>query len=217
MRSDFIFAPHLRFVCGRASKEIIDQLKADLKSGIFSPSVPITMEVPKSYCMRVVVPSRRGGPPFSRPGSILLPRDRLFYQALADEAAPIIELKTDKARSFSHRLAESDSANMFQPTRTCWSNLQKALAKQAKSKSSQYILKIDVANFFGSLNQHTMINILNDAGYSPKQDRTMQWLMFWTPLKRDRQCRKFMRHISPNSWKTKMLRASLRNYSLIHL
>jgi hypothetical protein len=165
MRSDFIFAPHLRFVCGRAGKEVIDQLKADLKSGTFSPSVPITMEVPKSYCMRVVVPSRRGGPPFSRPGSILLPRDRLFYQALTDQAAPIIESKTDVARSFSHRLAESDSANMFQPTRTCWNNLQKALAKHAKSRGSQYILKIDVANFFGSLNQHTMINILNDAGY----------------------------------------------------
>jgi hypothetical protein len=165
MRSDFIFAPHLRYICGRASNEIIDQLKADLKSGTFSPSVPITMEVPKSYCMRVVVPSRRGGPPFSRPGSILLPRDRLFYQALADQAAPIIESRTDKARSFSHRLAESGSANMFQPTRTCWSNLQKALSKHTKSRSSQYILKIDVANFFGSLNQHTMINILNDAGY----------------------------------------------------
>jgi hypothetical protein len=115
--------------------------------------------------MRVVVPSRRGGPPFSRPGSILLPRDRLFYQALADQAAPIIEAKTDKDRSFSHRLAATNSANMFQPTRTCWSNLQKALGKHAKSKNSQYILKIDVANFFGSLNQHTLINILNDAAY----------------------------------------------------
>src|SRR3982074_2917513 len=114
MRSDFIFAPHLRFICGRAGKEIVDQLKADLKSGTFSPSVPITIEVPKAYCMRVVVPSRRGGPRFSRPGSILLPRDRLFYQALADEAAPIIQSKTDEARSFSHRLAHSHTPTMLQ-------------------------------------------------------------------------------------------------------
>ncbi|WP_139069763.1 hypothetical protein [Tardiphaga robiniae] len=91
MRSDFIFAPHLRLICGRAGQEVIKQLKADLKSGAFSPSVPVTIEVPKSQGMRVVVPSRRGGPPFSRPGSILLPNDRLFYQALGDQAAPIID------------------------------------------------------------------------------------------------------------------------------
>lgn len=165
MRSDFIFAPHLRFICTKAGEDVINQLKKDLKSGVFSPNVPITIEVPKSSRIRVAVTSRRSGPPFSRPGSILLPSDRVFYQALANQAAPTIELKADKERSFSHRLAKGESENMFQPTRTCWSNLQKALAKQAKLKSSQYILKIDVANFFGSLNQHTLINILNDAGY----------------------------------------------------
>ena len=165
MRSDFIFAPHLRFICSRAGHEIIKQVKADLKSGAFSLSVPITIEVPKSQSMRVAVPSRRGGPPYSRPGSILLPNDRLFYQALADQAATIIDEKTNKQRSFSHRLAEAQSPSTFLPTRTCWSNLQEALARMVRSKSAQYILKIDVANFFGSLNQHTMINILNDAGY----------------------------------------------------
>ena len=165
MRSDFIFAPHLRFICGKAGVEIIKQLKHDLKNGSFSPSLPITIEVPKSQSMRVAVSSRRGGPPFSRPGSILLPSDRLFYQALADQAAPIIDSKTNKQRSFSHRLAEKGSASMFAPTRACWSDLQKNLAKLAKSKSAQYILRIDIANFFGSLNQHTMINIMSDAGY----------------------------------------------------
>ncbi len=177
MRSDFIFAPHLRFICGRAGKEVIGQLKSDLKSGTFSPSVPITIDVPKSHCMRVLVPSRRGGPPFSRPGSILLPHDRIFYQALADQAAPIIYSKTDKRRSFSHWLAEGDSESMFQPTRACWSRLQRALAKHAKSKSSQYILKIDVANFFGSLNQHTMINILNDAEYPKSLSSRLEALL----------------------------------------
>lgn len=165
MRSDFIFAPHLRFICRKAGQEVIDQLKNDLKKGSFSPSPPITIEVPKSQNMRVAVPSRRGGPPFSRPGSILLPSDRVFYQALGDQAAPIIDSKTNKQRSFSHRLAEEGSPNMFAPTRTCWSELQKNLAKLAKSKSVQYILRIDIANFFGSLNQHTMINIMSDAGY----------------------------------------------------
>ena len=54
---------------------------------------------------------------------------------------------------------------MFLPTRTCWNRLQKALAVYSSNPSAKYILKVDVANFFGSLNQHTLINVLSDAGY----------------------------------------------------
>lgn len=165
LRSDFIYAPHLNFIYRKAGDKLVDLLNSELKSGTFSPGVPLTIEVPKSFRIRVVVQSKRLGPNFSRPGSILLPRDRLFYQALADEAAPIVESKTDAKRSFSHRLAPPESASMFLPTRTCWNELQKSLAKHAKSKTTNYILKIDVANFFGLLNQHTMINVLNDSGY----------------------------------------------------
>ena len=165
VKSDFIYAPHLSFIYSKAGNELIALLKKELKSGDFSPGVPITIEVPKSSRIRVAVPSKRLGPNFSRPGSILLPRDRLLYQALADQAAPIIKSKTDKNRSFSHQLAPPKSDTMFLPTRTCWSELQKSLAKHAKSNRVRYILKIDVANFFGSLNQHTLINVLNDAGY----------------------------------------------------
>ena len=86
-----------------------------------------------------------------------MPRDRLFYQALADQAAPIVQTKTDTSRSFSHRLAAPDSSSMFMPTRVCWDALQKALAKHSQSKTADYILKIDVAICFGSLNQHTLI------------------------------------------------------------
>jgi hypothetical protein len=165
LRSDFIYAPHLNFIYSKAGDELVARVKLELKSGTFSPGVPVTIEVPKSFRIRVAVPSKRLGPSFSRPGSILLPRDRLLYQTLANQAAPIVQAKTDTERSFSHRLAASDSANMFLPTRTCWSELQKSLANHAKSPSAHYILKIDVANFFGSLNQHTMINVLNDSGY----------------------------------------------------
>lgn len=165
LRSDFIYALHLSFIYSKAGDELIALLKSELKSGTFSPGVPVTIEVPKSFRMRVAVRPMRLGPCFSRPGSILLPRDRLFYQALADQAAPIVETKTDTKRSFSHRLAPPGSAGMFLPTRTCWNELQKSLAKHAKSKRTKYILKIDVANCFGSLNQHTMINVLNDSGY----------------------------------------------------
>ena len=165
LRSDFIYAPHLAFIFHQAGDELIGQLRSDLKSGNFSPGVPLTIEVPKSFRIRVAVPSMRLGPSFSRPGSILPPRDRLLFQALADEAGPIINGKTDHTRSFSHRLASAGSANMFLPTRSCWSELQNALAKNASNGKSKYILKTDVANFFGSINQHTLINFLNDAGY----------------------------------------------------
>jgi hypothetical protein len=165
LRTDFIYAPHLGFIYKEAGRELVAQVKNDLKAGHYTPGVPVTIEVPKSLRIRVAAPSKRLGPTYSRPGSILLPQDRLLYQALADEAAPIIKAKTDSARSFSHQLAGSDSPNMFLPTRTCWTALQNALAKHAKLKSHRYILKIDVANFFGSLNLHTLINVLSDSGY----------------------------------------------------
>lgn len=119
LRSDFIYSPHLSFIYNKAGEELASIVKSDLKSGAFSPGVPLTIEVPKSFRIRVAAQSKRLGPSFSRPGSILLPRDRLLYQALADQAAPVIGAKTDSKRSFSHRLAPASSAIMFLPTRTC--------------------------------------------------------------------------------------------------
>ena len=177
LRSDFIYAPHLNFIYSKAGEKLITDLKHELQSGTYTPSVPLTIEVPKSFRLRVAVQSKRLGPNFTRPGSILLPRDRLFYQALANQAAPIIEAKKNTKRSFSHRLAPGDNANMFLPTRTCWDELQKSLAKHAKSKTAHYILKIDVANFFGSLNQHILINVLNDAGYPKSLSSRLEALL----------------------------------------
>lgn len=165
LRSDFIYAPHLAFIYGKAGDKLVAEVRSELKSGIFSPGVPVTIEVPKSFRIRVAVSSKRLGPSYSRPGSILLPRDRLLYQALADQASAIVRAKSDSNRSFSHLLAPSGSAGMFLSSRTCWNQLQKSLAKHAASKSTRYILKVDVANFFGSINQHILINVLNDSGY----------------------------------------------------
>lgn len=165
LRSDFIHAPHLSFVYAKAGEELKDIVIKELKNGHFSPGIPLTIEVPKTYRIRVAAPAKRLGPSYSRPGSILLPKDRLLYQALVDQVAPIVDSKIDKSRSFSHLLAPpSSTSNMFLPTRTCWNRLQEAMGEYAKTAS--YILRLDVANFFGSLNQHTLINILNDAGYA---------------------------------------------------
>jgi hypothetical protein len=177
LRSDFIYAPHLSFIYSKAGDELIALLDRELKSGTFSPGVPLTMEVPKSFRIRVAVPSKRLGPSFTRPGSILLPRDRLLYQALADQAATIVDAKTDARRSFSHRLAPPGSASMFLPTRTCWNELQKSLAEHSKAEATRYILKIDVANCFGSVNQHTLINVLNDSGYPKSLSARLEVLL----------------------------------------
>jgi hypothetical protein len=164
VRSDFIYAPHLSYIYRFAGDQLIENLKAALKAGKFTPGVPVTIEVPKSFRFRVAVPSKRPGPSFSRPGSILLPQDRILYQALSDRAAPVIDAKTDHNRSFSHRLAAKDSPNMFLSTRTCWHSFQQALAQYSKG-SGNYVVKIDIANCFGSINQHTLINLLIDSGY----------------------------------------------------
>lgn len=165
LRSDFIYAPHLGFVYRKAGSVVIEQVKKELKDGKYLPGLPLTIEVPKSFRIRVNVKPPRLGPPYSSPGSVLQPKDRLFYQVLADQAAPIIEKKLNPKRSFSHRLEGVNAVNMFKPTRVCWGELQQALLHHSSSSKVRYILKIDVANFFGSLNQHTLMNVLADAGY----------------------------------------------------
>lgn len=168
LRSDFIYAPHIGFIYRKVGQELVEIVKKELKDGQYKPGLPLTIEVPKSHRMRVSVNPPRPGPAYSRPGSILLPKDRLFYQLLADKAAPIIEAKTDQLRSFSHRLDDGASPSMFKPTRVCWGELQRALTRHSSNNDNKYVVKIDVANFFGSLNQHTLINVLADAGYPSK-------------------------------------------------
>lgn len=196
LRSDFIYAPHLNYIYVKAHDELKEALASELKAGKFNPGVPLTIEVPKSHRMRIAVPSRRFGPAYSRPGSILLPTDRLLYQALSDQAAPIVAAKTDTARSFSHRLAEKHSATMFLSTRTCWNRLQKALGIYANDKSVGYVLKLDVANYFGSLNQHTLINLLNDSGYPKALHSRLEALL--TRYTGDRSSRGILQGMYPS-------------------
>lgn len=135
LRSDFIYAPHIGFIYAKAGAELIQEVQGALASGKYSPGLPVTIEVSKSFRIRVAVKPDRLGPSFSRPGSILLPYDRLLYQALADQAASIVGRKTDHSRSFSHQLAVPGSASMFVPTRTCWNALQTALLEHSKAEA----------------------------------------------------------------------------------
>ena len=162
VRSDFIYAPHLSNVFRHASAELIVEVKSELNSGRFAPAPPIAIEVPKSSRMQVV-PRGSRGPTFSRPGGILLPKDRLLYQALADQAAPLVEKNTDRKRSYSHRLLLK-SDEMFESSRASWSRMQTRLNKLSGSKKG-YVIKADVANCFASINQHTLVNLLESIGY----------------------------------------------------
>jgi hypothetical protein len=176
VRTDFIFAPHLSLIYRKAKDELIKSVTSELKAGKYMPGIPLQMEVPKTY--RIPVESTgRMGPAYSRPGSILLPKDRVFYQALADKAAKIIDKVLDGDRSFSHELVKPDSATMFLPTRKCWQKLQTKLAKYAKMKSIKYVMKLDIANYFSSINQHTLVNVLEDNGlektYSTRLEATI--------------------------------------------
>jgi hypothetical protein len=196
VRSDFIYAPHLNFLYSRAGDKLIEALKIELKAGNYSPGVPLTIEVPKSFRISVATQIKRLGPNFSRPGSILMPRDRLFYQALADAAVPIIEAKTNSKRSFSHRLAPQGGPAMFLPTRTCWSAMQKALKDYSKDDELEYVVKVDVANFFGSLNQHELINVLSDSGFSKPLHSRLEAIL--TSFTGDRSSRGILQGMYPS-------------------
>ncbi|WP_333571875.1 RNA-directed DNA polymerase [Sphingomonas sp.] len=165
LRSDFIWAPHIRFIYTQTGAELIQIVKGELNAGTFHPGIPMTIEVPKPFRIKVGGPlSKRLGPSFTRPGSILLPKDRLLYQIFADEAAPLVEEHTDRDRSFSHRLSDSDDDAMFVSSRKSWSDMQNAIKEHLQDSSAKYILRVDVADYFGSINQHILINTLKEYG-----------------------------------------------------
>ena len=176
LKSDFVYAPHLRFIYKYAGDELIANIKSKLKDGAYAPGVPIGIEVPKTNRMRTLELSRVG-PVFSRRGSILLPHDRLLYQAFADVSAKIVDDGIDASRSFSHQLAGKKSDAMFLPSRHNWSLFQKALRKRSKLPNSKYVLRTDIADYFGNINQHILINALADAGLPSEIARRLEILL----------------------------------------
>lgn len=181
IKSDFIYAPHINVIYRWNSRGLAEIVKGELQGGTFLPGQPLTLEVPKSARMRIATRPARSGPNYTRPGSILFPKDRIFYQILADGAIDVISARTDKSRSFSHHIDEDNPEKMFRSTRACWADFQKALKEYAEDDSVNYVIKLDIANFFSSINQHTLVNMLSDAGY-PKTfvDRLENVLLTFT-------------------------------------
>jgi hypothetical protein len=195
VKTDFIYAPHLNLIYSRAGDALKAAVTDEIKAGQFSPGIPVSIEVPKSF--RIPVEStKRLGPTYSRPGSILLPKDRLLYQALADQSAVVINKALDSIRSFSHQLAEPDNPSMFLSTRKCWNDLQTALHKNAGEKATHYVLKIDIANYFGSINLHTLINVLNDSGVDKAYSSRLEAML--TAFTGERSSRGILQGIYPS-------------------
>lgn len=195
VKTDFIYAPHLNLIYARAGNALKAAVTEDIKSGQFAPGIPISIEVPKSF--RIPVESaKRLGPAYSRPGSILLPKDRLLYQALADQSTEVINKALDPTRSFSHQLGQADSATMFLPTRKCWNDLQAKLAEHVSNKKYQYVLKLDIANYFGSINLHTLINVLNDSGFKKSYSSRLEAV--FTSFTGERSSRGILQGIYPS-------------------
>lgn len=195
VKSDFIYAPHLNLIYSKSSEDLISEVKGRLKSGQFSPGIPLEVEVPKSFRIPVES-SKRLGPTYSRPGSILLPHDRIFFQALADKAAPIVQSAIDPERSFSHQLAEDNDSAMFQPTRKCWNDMQSKLKHHSENPDVNYVMKLDIANYFGSINQHTLINVLNDAGFPKSYSSRLESIL--TSYTGERSSRGILQGIFPS-------------------
>jgi hypothetical protein len=63
-RTDFIYAPHLNFIYNKAKDDLVEQVTSSLRSGKYIPGVPLTIEVPKSFRIRMAVSPRRLGPSF---------------------------------------------------------------------------------------------------------------------------------------------------------
>ena len=195
VKTDFIYAPHLNLIYSRAADALKDAIKHDINAGKFTPGIPITIEVPKSFRIPVE-PTKRLGPSYSRPGSILLPKDRVLYQALADQATQIIDASLDGERSFSHQLNEKDSVTMFLPTRKCWNDLQNKLTEYADIEKFHYVLKVDIANYFGSINLHKLINVLNDSGFDKAYSTRLEPIL--TSFTGDRNSRGILQGIYPS-------------------
>lgn len=147
---DLIYAPHINIVYQFAKDELWNELKRQLKSGLFGPSLPIYMNIPKSSGL-------------TRPGSIQLPLDRLVYQILIDYIAPKIESNLNRSVVFSNRLLNPDkNFEMFEDSRDSYGKFMKVIEENCSK--FEYAIKTDVASYFESIHHHPLISSLRSIG-----------------------------------------------------
>ncbi len=150
--SDFIIAPHYSSVYENAKDELWKVLKSQLGGGKYNPLLPLVIEVPKKSGL-------------TRPGAILNPIDRLFYQALIDLIIDRIELGIDRKRVFSNEYdVESDSPEkLFVSVSKKYNELREKITENCESIFYSYALVTDIACYFERIYQHVLVNILRST------------------------------------------------------
>lgn len=169
VRTDLIYAPHFSAIFAKIPDELWDILERDLKAGQFEPSLPLTLETPKPSGL-------------TRPGSIHYPLDRLLYQVLVDQIAPIGEKQIDRNRVFSNVLIEDDhDFQMFRPHSETYSEMKAMISTLASKASIDFVLRTDVTSFFERIYHHNLINFLDAAGCDKRPVRALEKVLFaWT-------------------------------------
>ena len=131
IKSDFIYAPHLFSIYKYAPDFLISKVKQELKNGSFNFSLPQMIDVPKASGL-------------TRPGAILLPKDRLLYQVLSDNMIDEIEKNLDREHVFSN--IPSNDENMFLPLGDSFKLFEKTI--QEKCSRYRYCLRTGMLLLF---------------------------------------------------------------------
>lgn len=169
VRTDLIYAPHFSAIFAKIPEEVWDMLQRDIVAGKFEPSLAITLEIPKQSGL-------------TRPGSIHYPLDRLLYQVLVDQIAPVGEKQIDRSRVFSNILLKGDREfQMFRPHNETYSEMKAEISKLASKASVNFVLRTDVASFFERIYHHSLINFLDAAGCDKRAVSALEKALYaWT-------------------------------------
>lgn len=165
-KTDFIYAPHINIIYKYGYDDLIELLKDKLGKFLFNCSLPMTIDVPKKSLL-------------SRPGSILLPLDRLLYQVIVDLIAQDLENTVDRDHVFSN--VYEHSADMFEAHGKSHEKFKDYRAKG--TDVYKYCLKMDVASYFESINQHFLINLLHSLDIEKPIIRLLEnSLLSWSQM-----------------------------------
>lgn len=183
--SDFFFLPQLDAIYLHCGEELIEKVASRLKSSTYAPMPAIEMEVPKSSRLSArttsIVP-----PSYFRPGSVLLPEDRVVYHFLGQEASLIIEKAIDRSKVMSNRPLKIKGKG-FSPASLQWEKLKTEFENEIKKGSYSLVLRCDVSQYFFSINQHELVNQLEHQGLETEITRFLE--KFLSGLTLDRSSR----------------------------
>lgn len=164
--TDFFILPQLDTIYRHQGNQLKALVCEKLGKSTFGPQPPIEMEVPKSARVNTGTTSLIG-PNYFRPGSILLPLDRVLYHFIGQEASEHIEKAINRDRVFSNVPSAQKGAG-FIASSGQWLKLKESVEKFARDSSFKFVLRCDITQCYFSLNQHEVVNQLEHQGFPPE-------------------------------------------------